>query len=233
MTDRFLDAPAPQPPRRPEAQRAHGEQWDDPYAWLRDDAFPPLADPAVQAPLDAENRYADAVLAPLAPLKQILRDQLAARLDPKEHGVPWRSTAGTFRWAFREGAQYPCWYLLDGDEEALILDEPALAEGATAFSLGAFAPSPQGSYLAYAVDRAGSEHYELRYRPLRGGQERVVHARASGAVVWAGDESGFYYLIQNDQWRPYQLRWHALGSNPGVDPVLYEESNPGFFLSLD
>jgi oligopeptidase B len=61
----------------------------------------------------------------------------------------------------------------------------------------------------------------------------VIHARASGAVVWAGDESGFYYLIQNDQWRPYQLRWHALGSNPGVDPVLYEESNPGFFLSLD
>jgi oligopeptidase B len=73
----------------------------------------------------------------------------------------------------------------------------------------------------------------LRYRPLRGGQETVVHARASGAVVWAGDESGFYYLIQNDQWRPYQLRWHALGSNPGADPVLYEESNPGFFLSLD
>lgn len=233
MTDRFLDAPAPQPPRRPRAQDAHGEHWEDPYAWLRDDAFPPLTDSTVKGHLEAENRYTDAVLEPLAPLKQALRDQLAARLDPKERGVPWRSTAGTFRWAFSAGAQYPRWYCLDGDDEALILDEPALAEGATAFSLGAFAPSPRGSFLAYAVDRSGSEYYELRYRPLRGGRETVVHDRASGGVVWAGDESGFYYLIQNDQWRPYQLRWHALGSDPGADPLLYEESNPGFFLSLD
>ena len=233
MTDLFLDAPAPQPLRRPAAQDAHGEHWEDPYAWLRDDALPTLTDSAVRRHLEAENRYTDAVLAPLAPLKQVLRDQLAERIDPKEHGVPWRSTAGTFRWAFSEGAQYPCWYRLSGDEETLILDEPALAKGATAFSLGAFAPSPRGNFLAYAVDRSGSEHYELRYRPLRGGSEAVVHERAAGGVVWAGDESGFFYLIQNDQWRPYQLRWHVLGSDPALDQVLYEESNPGFFLSLD
>ena len=30
MTDLFLDAPAPQPLRRPAAQDAHGEQWEDP-----------------------------------------------------------------------------------------------------------------------------------------------------------------------------------------------------------
>ncbi|MFZ8890520.1 MAG: hypothetical protein ACO2YV_07820, partial [Pseudomonadales bacterium] len=100
MTDLFLDAPVPRPPRRPVAQDVHGEHWEDPYAWLRDDAFPPLTDSTVKGHLEAENRYTDAVLAPLAPLKQALRDQLAARMDPKEQGVPWRSTAGTFRWAF-------------------------------------------------------------------------------------------------------------------------------------
>ena len=65
------------------------------------------------------------------------------------------------------------------------------------------------------------------------GARRWWHDRAAGGVVWAGDESGFFYLIQNDQWRPYQLRWHVLGSDPALDQVLYEESNPGFFLSLD
>ncbi|NBQ12899.1 MAG: hypothetical protein EBU29_12865 [Gammaproteobacteria bacterium] len=77
MTDLFLDAPVPRPPRRPVAQDVHGEHWEDPYAWLRDDAFPPLTDSTVKGHLEAENRYTDAVLAPLAPLKQALRDQLA------------------------------------------------------------------------------------------------------------------------------------------------------------
>ena len=55
MTDLFLDAPAPQPLRRPAAQDAHGEHWEDPYAWLRDDALPTLTDSAVRRHLEAEN----------------------------------------------------------------------------------------------------------------------------------------------------------------------------------
>ena len=61
MSDLLLDAPAPRPSRRPVARDAHGEPWEDPYAWLRDDAFPTLADPTVKAHLEAETRYADAV----------------------------------------------------------------------------------------------------------------------------------------------------------------------------
>ena len=114
MTDLFLDAPAPQPLRRPAAQDAHGEHWEDPYAWLRDDALPTLTDSAVRRHLEAENRYTDAVLAPWRPSSRYCATSWPERIDPKEHGVPWRSTAGTFRWAFSEGAQYPCWYRLSG-----------------------------------------------------------------------------------------------------------------------
>ena len=99
MTDLFLDAPAPQPLRRPAAQDAHGEHWEDPYAWLRDDAPNPHRFRSKAPPRGRKSLYRCGARAPGAP-QQVLRDQLAERIDPKEHGVPWRSTAGTFRWAF-------------------------------------------------------------------------------------------------------------------------------------
>ena len=88
MTDLFLDAlrtPAASAPcgaGRP--RRALGRS----LRLASGRRFPSLTDSAVRRHLEAENRYTDAVLAPLAPLKQVLRNQLAERIDPKEHGVP-------------------------------------------------------------------------------------------------------------------------------------------------
>ncbi len=232
MPERFAEAPVPATPRRPVAREGHGLRWTDPYAWLRDGAPGALEAASIRQHLEAENAYAEAVLAPLSPLKNRLRETLEARLDPQEQGVPWTSRAGTFRWAYDAEDQYPKWYRLEGEAAELVLDEPALAADAEAFSLGAFAPSPAGTYLAFAYDRSGAEHYTLAFRPLAGGQEEWVTDQSNGDVVWAQDESGFFYLVQNDQWRPFQLRWHRRGTDPVADPVLYEERDPGFFLSL-
>ena len=49
----------------------------DPYYWLRDDA---RADPDVLAHLAAENAYCDAMLAPLAGLRERLWVELVGRL---------------------------------------------------------------------------------------------------------------------------------------------------------
>ena len=59
--------PSPLPPtaeRRPHVREHHGDRVEDPYAWMRD-----LEDPALLAHLEAENAYAEARTAHLAPLR--------------------------------------------------------------------------------------------------------------------------------------------------------------------
>jgi oligopeptidase B len=73
MTDRPTspDRPAlptpPIAPKRPTTTTLHGDTRHDDYAWLRD-----REDPAVLEHLRAENAYTEAVLAPLAPLRETL-----------------------------------------------------------------------------------------------------------------------------------------------------------------
>src|SRR3546814_2440083 len=66
------------------------------------------------------------------------------------------------------GAQYRKWFRrpVAGGDSQIILDEPALAEGKEYFRLGAISVSPDGRYLAFAVDDNGSERFEARVRDL-------------------------------------------------------------------
>ena len=76
----------PKPPREPRIVGKFGHQRTDDYAWLRPkDWHAVLRDPAsldapIKAAVLAENAYADAMLAPAAPL----RAKLAARAEAVE-----------------------------------------------------------------------------------------------------------------------------------------------------
>src|ERR1700731_1147871 len=87
------DAPKhPKLPRQPRAAirpsrlSAHGVTWDDDYAWIRAENWRDvLRDPSrlpsdIRAHLEAENAYADAVLAPTAALQGELVREMRARL---------------------------------------------------------------------------------------------------------------------------------------------------------
>jgi len=60
---------------RPHTHDLHGDRRDDPYFWLRD-----KADPAVRAYLEAENAYADQVLAPIADFRESLYQEMLGRI---------------------------------------------------------------------------------------------------------------------------------------------------------
>ena len=83
-------APAPTPPvaeQRPhEVKAPHGAVRNDEYYWLRDDK---RENPEMLAYLNAENAYADAMLAPLAPLKQRLYDEIVGRIQQDDSSVTY------------------------------------------------------------------------------------------------------------------------------------------------
>jgi oligopeptidase B len=73
----------------------------DDYAWLRD-----KQNPEVTAYLEAENAYADAVLAPLNGLREQLYQEMLSHMKQTDISVPYRDGAWWYYSRTEEGSQY-------------------------------------------------------------------------------------------------------------------------------
>jgi oligopeptidase B len=238
-------ATPPVPPRRPEPRTHHGDTFSDPYAWMRDKSAAEFVEL-----LQAENEYTRALTVDLDGLRQEIFDDISVRTRQTDLSVPEfvRHTGlGEFWYYARttEGHDYPSFHrcpatsrddLPDPDSapplgEQLLLDAQVLADGADFFALGTFAISPDGALLAYSVDLAGDERYELRFLDLSSGHllPDVIEQISAGGG-WAGDQA-FCYLTVDEAWRPDQLWLHQLGTPS--DQLLLTEPDERFWLGVD
>ena len=231
--------PLPPPPRaeqRPYSYERHGKRIDDPWHWLRDPGYPEVNDPEVLDYLKAENAYFEAAMAPHQPLIETLFQEMKGRIKEDESSVPVRDGEWLYWWAFKPGAQYRSWYRkrFDGGPDALVLDEPAEAEGKDYYRLGALAVSPDGRLAATLVDDNGSERFKLRIRDLSSGQDlETVTEVGIGQPVWTADSRGILFTEVNENWRSYRARLHRLGKPPREARTLYEETEElGFSVGL-
>ena len=236
----------PEPPvaaRRPAASTLHGIERTDDYAWLKDPAWqrvmrePETLDHDIRAYLEAENACKDAFLAPYAALRQLLYAEMRGRMKEDDSTVPAPDGAWSYYVRYVEGGEHPLYCRTRrGDEaaEALLLDGNREAADHAYFRLGACAHSTDHRRLAYALDLNGSERYRLFVRDIASGA--VIDGPiedAHGDVVWAADGETVFYTVIDENHRPYQVRRHRVGSAAGADPVVYEESDSGFFVDLD
>ena len=212
-----------------------GIVWEDPYAWLRDPAYPEVRDPEILAHLEAENAHYRAFMERRRPTVDRLFAELRGRIEEEDRSVPVRERGFEYQWRFEPGAQYRSWWRrpLAGGDFTCFLDENRLAEGRTYFRLRALAVSPDGWRLALATDEDGSERHVLKVRDLRTGEilpERI--RECSGDIAWSEDGASLFYVELDSRLRPFRVRRHRLGEQPDEDPVLYEERDPAFFVSL-
>ena len=220
---------------RPHAFEAHGVRIEDPWAWLKDPAYPEVADPEVLAYLAAENAYFEAQMAPHQPLVETIFQEMKGRMKEDESSVPQKDGDWLYWAAYETGGQYRKWWRkpVGGGDDQLLLDEPALAEGKEYFRLGAFAISNDGSMLAYAIDDSGAERFEIRVKNLATGAHlpEVIPGMLSD-IVWTADDSGFLYGLANDQWRTDNARLHRIGTPVADDIELYREADEGYRVSV-
>ena len=221
----------------------HGITIGDPWHWLRDPGYPTVEDPEVLAYLKAENQYFEACMAPLQEVIDTIFEEIKARQQPDLSSVPWRRGGWYYQWSFQEGSQYRVWqrWPTDGPdarevptpEAQTILDEPELAKDSEYFRLGSFSVSNNGLLLAYSTDTDGSERFRMVVKNLETGQllEEEIEG-TMGSAVWSSDDSSFCYTLVDENWRPWQVRRHTLGEPVEKDPVVYEETDPGFFVGL-
>lgn len=231
----------PKADRKPLRQEAHGVTWDDPYAWLRDDNWqevmraPETLRSDVRAYLEAENAYLDTVMAPTEALRRTLFQEMKGRIKEDDSSVPADDGPWAYYRRYREGGQHPlfCRRPRAGGEESLLLDGDALSEGTAYFQIAAVSHSHDHGRLAYAADTKGSEYCEIRFLDLETGEtlpDRLLDS--SGAMAWANDGETLFYVVQDENHRPCKLFRHRLGSDPAEDVLVFEESDPGFFVGV-
>jgi oligopeptidase B len=209
--------------KSPVRSALHGEERVDDYAWLRD-----KANPEVAAYLEAENAYTDAVMKPTEALQEALYKEMLARIQETDLTVPYQEGAYWYYARTEEGKQYPILCRTRGQDgpEEVILDENVLAEGLKFFSLGAFAVSDDGRYLAYSTDVTGFRDYTLYIKDLSDGARLPFEVQKAGSVAWAADDRTLFYTVDDAAKRPYRLYRHRLGET--ADALVYEEGDELF-----
>ena len=222
----------------------HGDTVIDEYAWLAD-----KDDPDTIAYLEAENAYAEAATAGLAPLRDQVFAEIKARTQESDLSVPVRK-GGWWQYARTvEGQQYAVHCRraarpgeirppvaasgqpLDGEE--VLLDGNELAAGAGFFALGAYQPSPDWRWLAYSTDFTGDERYTIRIKDLASGA--LAPDEIPGTYygcAWSLDGSVLFYVTVDDAWRPYRVWRHLVGTPAAQDVIVFEEADERFHVDV-
>jgi oligopeptidase B len=226
----------------------HGTILTDDYAWLRD-----KENPEVTAYLEGENAYAEAVMAPLAGLREELYQEMLSHMKQTDISVPYREGAWWYYTRTEEGKQYAihCRKAVSPPDchperaerveavasftpsadrpEQIILDGNQLAEGHAFFSIGDTDISRDGRWLAYTTDLTGFRQYSLHIKDLETGETLPGEVERIGSVVWAADNRTLFYTVEDEeQKRQFQLRRHICGTPHSEDPLVYQEDDERF-----
>ena len=222
----------------------HGHARTDDYAWLKDPDWqqvmktPDVLDNDIRAYLEAENAFTEAALAPADALGRTLFDELKGRIKEDDSTVPAPDGEYEYYVRYETGGQHPVFCRRrntieeDGAEEVL-LDGNREAEGEAFFKVGGVRHAPDHRRIAYSLDLNGSERFTIHFRDTAADlvlADRIADAK--GDVVWADDGRHLYYTVIDDNYRPYRVMRHEVGTPSEDDVMIYEESDPGFFLGI-
>ena len=213
---------------RPKRLESHGQLRIDPYYWLRD-----RKDPEVIAYLEAENGYAENVLAHLKGLRKTLREEIISRIPQKDESVPYFDRGYYYFSRYGEGLEYAIFLRRKGSpdcDDEIMLDGNVLAEGNDFFSIGSVDVSGGNDLIAFTTDTSGNRIYTLRFKDLSTGRRLPDEiAGVSPSHAWAADNRTIFYTkMHPETLRWYQIFRHELGTDPSEDVLVYEEEDESF-----
>ncbi|MDI9238493.1 S9 family peptidase [Lysobacter sp. LF1] len=234
-----LAAHAATPPdaaKKPHAVKApHGAQRNDEYYWLRDDK---RENKEMLAYLNAENAYADAVMAPLKPLENTLYEEIVGRIKQDDSSVPYRERGHWYYSRFETGQDYPVYARRAGTMDAaeqVLLDVNVMAKGKDYFNVGDWEVSQDNKLLAWADDAVGRRQYVIRFKNLETGEVYADEIKGvSPNLVWADDNRTLFY-VENDPETllTVRVKKHVLGTPASQDVLVYEEKDDSFYMGID
>ena len=221
---------------------------NDDLFWLRDDT---RSSHEVLEHLRKENEYSQSRMAHLAPLREVLYQEMLSHLQQEFDQFPSPAADGYEYWSRTVAGRPFRLHLrrLRGRpmaEEEVVLDINAVAatlpkEQQAQCGVAQVLPSPSGRLLAYTVDGTGDETYEVRLQRLQydnddgggdggdggGGGALETLQGTAGSLAWL-DEATLFYVRHDGTHRPSAVWRHAVGSPQEEDVLVYEEEDPLF-----
>ncbi|HUJ62537.1 MAG TPA: prolyl oligopeptidase family serine peptidase [Kofleriaceae bacterium] len=237
--------PPPPPPSHPWpntrqddiVDTIHDVKVADPFRWLEDEHAP-----EVQAWMKAEDDYARGELAKL-PERAAIADRLRQLFYFDAISAPLHRGSKFFYTRKHADKEKTIVYWKEGEHgtEQVLFDPNTWSEDGSK-GLHGWYPSWDGRHVAYQVSEHNSDETELHVRDVVAGKELpdVIAGTKYADASWTPDGKGFYYTwvppagagISVAQ-RPgfAELRYHALGTDPGKDPVVRDATkDPETFL---
>jgi oligopeptidase B len=205
-----------------------GQPVVDNYWWLRD-----KSNPDVLAYINAENAYSKAALDKIKPLSDKLFDEMDDRLPKENETVPYHY--GNWWYSTSHGDDYPIYQRRFGSPTAkpqVIADVNILAKGHKFFDFVLGPVSDNGNLLLFETDVTGNRQYVLQVKDLQTGKVLGDTIKLADSPQWLTDNKTFYYVKQDDAKRDYRLYSHVVGTPVADDPLVYEEKDAQFGLTL-
>jgi len=221
-----------QPPpteKKPKITEINGDRLVDNYFWLRE-----KTNPAVIAHLEAENAYTAAVMKPTGALQDQLYTEILSHIKQTDTNVPYRWGNSFYYSRTVEGKQYPIYCRKQGSldaSEEILLDLNELAKGQKFMAVGSFAPSDDGTLLAFSTDNTGYRQYTLQIKNLRSGELLPEKIERVDDVAWATDNKTLFYVTEDAVTkRNDKMFRHVLGSDKYE--LIYDEKDELFDIGV-
>ncbi|MDE7387781.1 MAG: S9 family peptidase, partial [Muribaculaceae bacterium] len=209
------------------------------------DPFRPLENDTATATTEwvkAENAVTDKYLQAI-PFRDKLRERMGAVANYRKTGLPWREKNGKYYYFANDGLQnQSVLYETDsvGAQGRVVLDPNKLSDNGTV-ALNDLFFDPQMRYMAYTINRNGSDWTEIYVLDLATGETLADHiewAKFTNAA-WHGD--GFYYSAYerpaegkelSNTYDCQRVYYHRLGTPQEDDSIVYEDTeHPLYFHS--
>lgn len=230
------------PPRSPRISHVIdqlGRQRDDAYSWMK---FIPAngertrdnLPEAVGVMLNAENKYADAILAPLASERARLLDAMLARASSDMAAPAIEKDGWDYESARPAGAAHAIYTRSEkGGKPEQLVDEAVRAKDQPYFRSTGHQPSPDHRYFAWAEDVTGNDRHRICIRDNQTGAVRTIVDRDAygyDGVAFAPSSRWLFWIWRDARNRPTRL--YRTSVDGKVTGLVYEEKDPAIFMSV-
>ncbi|RDW14953.1 S9 family peptidase [Oceanobacillus chungangensis] len=223
----------------PYKHRIHGDIREDHYYWLKD-----RDNKDVINYLEEENQYYDHILEPLKEQTEEIFDSMVQRIPETEEKVPVQRGPYFYYSRLEKEKQYPIFARkiaanreqLDKAKEEIVLDVNELAHEDEYLNVTERRITADHRLLAYLENRDGSDRYTLYIKDLETGsllEDQIPNVYLFGSIEWSRSGQYIFYIIMDENQRPYQLWRHRLSTSNTDDELIYEETDPTFTLFIN
>ena len=220
--------------------KIHNEDLPDNYAWIKQKNWqevlknPTKLNDEVANYLTEENAFVKEQLKEKEQLETEIFQELKGRIKDKDSSVPLKDGAYYYFSEYEGGSEYPS-FKRTGSTNVVetIFNAQKKSEGEKFFNLASVCHSHDHRFIAYNIDKNGSENYFLSVENLENKKILTKEIpQTTGEIIWDTDNKSIYYIGLDDNHRPNKIFKHLVGQDYQNDELIFEERDPAFFCSV-